>query len=232
MRRAALYLAVSIVAGSLAGTATAQMMGGGMGNGGHGGGGMGSGGSTGGSGGVGMGSGMGSGGGMDMGLGSGMNASGRLIVSAGGTAFVLSRRPSTSGSPTLLAIGPNGSTAWAWDAAAPIHDLALAGDLVIVAGSAMTHDGTTGSGTPNELVALRAATGAVAWRLSLGGAPMRLEALSDRILALVAKASVSTSGSGTGGHMGSGDAGDHGMSRSLVAVDLLGRLLWTVDLDE
>ncbi len=227
MRRAALYLAVSIVAGSLAGTATAQMMGGGTGNGGHGSGGMGSGGTTGG-----LGSGMGSGGGMDMGLGSGMNAAGRLIVSADGTAFVLSRRPSTSGSPTLLAIGPNGSTAWAWDAVAPIHDLALAGDLVIVAASGVTHDGTTGSGTPNELVALRAATRAVAWRLPLGGAPMRLEALSDRILALVAKASVSTGGSGTGGHMGSGDAGDHGMSRSLVAVDLLGRLLWTVDLDE
>ncbi|MBK9968074.1 MAG: hypothetical protein IPP07_25655 [Holophagales bacterium] len=66
----------------------------------------------------------------------------------------------------------------------------------------------------------------------LDGIPMRVEAASDRLVLLVGTPTSTTTGGSTSGHMGPGDAGFQGMRRSLVAIDLTGRLLWTVALDQ
>jgi hypothetical protein len=61
---------------------------------------------------------------------------------------------------------------------------------------------------------------------------MRVEAASDRLVLLVGAPTSTTTGGTTTGHMGPGEAGFQGMRRSLVAIDLTGRLLWTVALDQ
>ncbi len=240
MRRTATIATIAFLACSLSGAAAAQMMGGGMGSGGHG---TGHGGSTtgprgtGGMGsGSGMGGGMGSGSGMGSGMGDDMGGMGRVLVSPAGTTFVVSREltgTSTSAiADELLAISPNGTNAWSWRSTDAIRDLTLAADLLVVSVGEPDMYGTTGTAPrAGALVALRPATGAEAWRLTLDGIAMRVEAASDRLVILVATPTSTTTG-GTSGHMGSGDSGSQEMRRSLVAVDLTGRILWTVALDQ
>ena len=235
MRRTATIATIAFLACSLSGAAAAQMMGGGMGSGGHG---SGHGGSTTGPRGnrrdglrLGMGGGMGSGMGDDMG---GM---GRVLVSPAGTTFVVSRELTATGTTMiadeLLAIGPNGTNAWSWRSTDAISDLTLAADLLVVSVGEPHAYGTTGTAPrTGALVALRSTTGTEAWRLTLDGVPMRVEAASDRLVLLVGTPTSTTTGGSTSGHMGPGDAGFQGMRRSLVAVDLTGRLLWTVALDQ
>ena len=128
--------------------------------------------------------------------------------------------------------GPNGTNAWSWRSTDAIRDLTLAADLLVVSVGEPDMYGTTGTAPrAGALVALRPATGAEAWRLTLDGIAMRVEAASDRLVILVATPTSTTTG-GTSGHMGSGGTGFQGMRRSLVAVDLTGRLLWTVALDQ
>jgi len=235
MRRTATIATIAFLACSLSGAAAAQMMGGGMGSGGHGSGtGTGHGGSTTGPRGTG---GMGSGSGMGWGMGDDMGGMGRVLVSPAGTTFVVSRElagTSTSAvADELLAIGPNGTNAWSWRSTDAIRDLTLAADLLVVSVGEPHMYGSTGAAPrTGTLVALRSTTGAEAWRLALDGVPMRVEAASDRLVLLVGTPTSTTTGGSTSGHMGPGDAGFQGMRRSLVAVDLSGRLLWTVALDQ
>ncbi|MHB1046954.1 MAG: hypothetical protein ACYC4P_13180 [Thermoanaerobaculia bacterium] len=235
MRRTATIATIAILACFLSGSAAAQMMGGGMGSGGHGSGtGTGHGGSTTGPRGTG---GMGSGSGMGWGMGDDMGGMGRVLVSPTGTTFVVSRElTGTSTSATadeLLAIGPNGTNAWSWRSTDAIRDLTLAADLLIVSVGEPHVYGTAGTAPRvGSLVALRSTTGTEAWRLTLDGIPMRVEAASDRLVLLVGTPTSTTIGGGTSGHMGPGDTDFQGMRRSLVAVDLTGRLLWTVALDQ
>jgi hypothetical protein len=231
MRRTATIATIAFLACSLSGAAAAQMMGGGMGSGGHG---SGHGGSTTGPRGTG---GMGSGSGMGWGMGDDMGGMGRVLVSPAGTTFVVSRELTATGTSTvadeLLAIGPNGTNAWSWRSTDAIRDLTLAADLLVVSVGEPHGYGTTGTVLrTGALVALRSTTGAEAWRLTLAGIPMRVEAASDRLVLLVGTPTSTTTGGSTSGHMGQGDAGFQGMRRSLVAVDLTGRLLWTVALDQ
>lgn len=237
MRRTATIAAITFLACSLSGAAVAQMMGGGMGSGGHGGsttgprgtGGMGSG--------SGMGGGMGSGSGMGSGMTDEMGGMGRVLVSPAGTTFVVSRELTATGTSAiadeLLAIGPNGTNAWSWRSTDAIRDLTLAADLLVVSVGEPHMYGTTGTAPrAGALVALRSTTGAEAWRLALDGVPMRVEAAADRLVLLVGTPTSTATGGSTSGHMGSGGTGFQGMRRSLVAVDLTGRLLWTVALDQ
>lgn len=231
MRRTTTIATIAFLACSLSGAAAAQTMGGGMGSGGHG---SGHGGSTTGPRGTG---GMGSGSGMGWGMGDDMGGMGRVLVSPAGTTFVVSRELTATGTSTiageLLAIGPNGTNAWSWRSTDTIRDLTLAADLLVVSVGEPHMYGTTGTAPrTGALVALRSTTGAEAWRLALDGVPMRVEAASDRLVLLVGTPTSTTTGGSTSGHMGPGDAGFRGMRRSLVAVDLSGRLLWTVALDQ
>lgn len=235
MRRTATIATIAFLACSLSGAAAAQMMGGGMGSGGHG---TGHGGSTTGPRGTGgMGSGSGMGGGMGSGMDDDMGGMGRVLVSPAGTTFVVSRELTGTGTTAtadeLLAIGPNGTNAWSWRSTDAIRDLTLAADLLVVSVGEPHMYGSTGTAPrTGALVALRSTTGAEAWRLALDGVPMRVEAAADRLVLLVGTPTSTATGGSTSGHMGSGDTGFQGMRRSLVAVDLTGRLLWTVALDQ
>ena len=239
MKRTATIAAIAFLTCSLSGAAAAQMMGGGMGSGGQG---NGHGGSTTGprgNGGMGSGSGMGGGMGSDMGWGmdDDMGGMGRVRVSPAGTTFVVSRELTATGTSTiadeLLAIGPNGTNAWSWRSTDAIRDLTLAADLLVVSVGEPHMYGSTGTAPrTGALVALRSTTGAEAWRLALDGVPMRVEAAADRLVLLVGTPTSTATGGSTSGHMGSGGTGFQGMRRSLVAVDLTGRLLWTVALDQ
>ncbi len=229
MRRTATIAAIAFLACSLSGAAVAQMMGGGMGSGGHG---SGHGGSTTGPRGTG---GMGSGSGMGWGMGDDMGGMGRVLVSPAGTTFVVSRElaGTSAVADELLAISPNGTNAWSWRSTDVIRDLTLAADLLVVSVGEPHDYGTNGTAPrTGTLVALRSTTGTEAWRLTLDGIPMRIEAASDRLVLLVGTPTSTTTGGTTTGHMGPGEAGFQGMRRSLVAVDLTGRLLWTVALDQ
>lgn len=236
MRRTTTIATIAFLACSLSGAAAAQMMGGSGGHGnGHGGGNTGSSGTGGmGSGGTG---GMGSGSGMGGGMGDDMGGMGRILVSPAGTTFLVSREltgTSTSAvADELLAISPNGTNAWSWRSTDAIRDLTLAADILVVSVGEPHAYGTTGTAPrTGALVAVRSTTGAEAWRLTLDGIPMRVETASDRLVILVGKPTSTTTGGTTTGHMGPGDAGFQGMRRSLVAVNLSGRLLWTVALDQ
>ncbi|HQN09543.1 MAG TPA: hypothetical protein PLL76_17715 [Thermoanaerobaculia bacterium] len=231
MRRTATIAAIAFLACSLSGAAVAQMMGGGMGSGGHG---NGHGGSSTGPRGTG---GMGSGSGMGWGMGDDMGGMGRVLVSPAGTAFLVSRELAGTGTSAvadeILAISPNGTNAWSWRSTDAIRDLTLATDLLVVSTGEPHGYGTTGTAPrTGALVALRSTTGAEAWRLAIDGVAMRVEAASDRLVILVGTPTSTTTGGTTTGHMGPGEAGFQGMRRSLVAVDLTGRLLWTVALDQ
>jgi len=170
-------------------------------------------------------------------MGDNMGGMGRVLVSPAGSTFVVSRELAGTGTSAvadeLLAISPNGTNAWSWRSTDAIRDLTLAADLLVVSVGEPHAYGTTGTAPrTGALVALRSTTGAEAWRLTLDGVPMRVEAASDRLVLLVGTPTSTTSGGSTSGHMGPGDAGFQGMRRSLVAVDLTGRLLWTVALDQ
>ena len=180
---------------------------------------------------------MGSGSGMGWGMGDDMGGMGRVLVSPAGTAFLVSRELAGTGTSAvadeILAISPNGTNAWSWRSTDAIRDLTLAADLLVVSVGEPQMYGTAGTAPrAGALFALRSTTGAEVWRLTLDGIPMRVEAASDRLVLLVATPTATTTGGTTSGHMGSGDAGFQGMRRSLVAVDLSGRLLWTVALDQ
>ncbi len=231
MRRTATIAAIAFLACSLSGAAVAQMMGGGMGSGGHG---NGHGGSSTGPRGTG---GMGSGSGMGWGMGDDMGGMGRVLVSPAGTAFLVSRELAGTGTSAvadeILAISPNGTNAWSWRSTDAIRDLTLATDLLVVSTGEPHGYGTTGTAPrTGALVALRSTTGAEAWRLAIDGVAMRVEAASDRLVILVGTPTSTTTGGSTSGHMGSGDTGFQGMRRSVLAVDLTGRILWTVAIDQ
>ena len=213
-KRAATLLGITFVALAISHGAVAQMGGGGMGNGGQGGCGTGPGGGTGGSGGPGMGGGMGPG-------GQGMNGGG-LVVAPDGTAYVISRTPSTTAgaaaSVELLAVAKNGTRLWEWSAEGGIREPLLVGSLVVTAVGARDGDETPEA----TVVALQAATGTEAWRVTLDGHAARLEAAGDRILALVVKPTAAGTGAGS-----SSDP-----DRTLVAIDLTGTVLWSFSLDD
>mgnify|MGYP001127683604 FL=1 len=180
---------------------------------------------------------MGSGSGMGWGMGDNMGGMGRVLVSPAGSTFVVSRELAGTGTSAvadeLLAISPNGTNAWSWRSTDAIRDLTLATDLLVVSTGEPHGYGTTGTAPrTGALVALRSTTGAEAWRLAIDGVAMRVEAASDRLVILVGTPTSTTTGGTTTGHMGPGEAGFQGMRRSLVAVDLTGRLLWTVALDQ
>lgn len=214
-KRAAALLGITFMALAISHGAVAQMGGGGMGSGGQGGcGGTGPGGGTGGSGGPGMGGGMGPG-------GQGMNGGG-LVVAPDGTAYVISKTPSTTtgaaGTSVLVAVGKNGTQAWEWSAIGGIREPVLAGSLVITAIGARDGDETP----ETTVVALQAASGTEAWRVTVDGHAARLEPAGDRILALLVKPTATGTAAGSAS----------GPDRTLVAIDLTGTVLWSFSLDD
>lgn len=210
--------ALAALALCLSAPAAAQM-GGGMGGGGNGGG---------------MGGGMGSGNGDmgSMGMSGDMGGMDRVLVTPEGIAITVVRK-SAAGQATpstlqIVALSSSGSVLWRWDASASVHQLELAGDLVLVS-QATTGMNTGSTMTPTgSLVALRSSSGVEAWRYTPEGIVGNIEVSSDRIYALVVKATGST---GNGGHMGSGGSTGSQMSRSLVVLDIQGRVLWSFSLD-
>lgn len=211
-KRATTFAVITLLALVVSQGATAQMGGGGMGSGGQGSCGTGNGNGAGGAGGPGTGGGMGPGGAMN---------GGGLVIAPDGTSYLVTRTPATStesAASTLLAVGPNGQKAWEWTTQGGIREPLLVGGLVVaVVGDA------DGDQTPEAaVVALQAASGTEAWRVALDAHVARLEAASDRLVALVVAPETAASG-------GSASADP---DRSLVAIDLTGHVLWTFDLDD
>ncbi|KAA0252727.1 MAG: hypothetical protein EDX89_17295 [Acidobacteria bacterium] len=214
-KRATTFAVITLLALAVSQGATAQMGGGGTGSGGQGscdGNGNGNGNGTGGAGGPGMGGGMGPGGAMN---------GGGLVVAPDGTSYLVTRTPATAtetGASTLVAVGANGQKAWEWTTEGGIREPLLVGTLVVaVVGDA------DGDQTPEAaVVALQAASGTEAWRVALDAHVARLEAATDRLVALVVEPATASSD-------GSAPADP---DRSLVAIDLAGHVLWTFDVDD
>jgi outer membrane protein assembly factor BamB len=126
-----------------------------------------------------------------------------------------------------VALGPTGSVAWRWDAETGAHQLALATGLVLITTGNMTvGSGGTVTAPSGSLIALRSVSGMEAWRYAADGMVGAIEVSTDRLYAVVMKAS-STSGGGSGSGSMSGP-----MDRTLVALDLNGHVLWTFGLDD
>ncbi|MDX1583665.1 MAG: hypothetical protein R3338_08700 [Thermoanaerobaculia bacterium] len=145
----------------------------------------------------------------------------------------------------LIAVSPNGSIAWTYEANTGIHDVELVGDMVILAvveGDAFGWwDGVDDEST-SSVVALTLAAGTVAWELELDEVVRSIEGATDRLYAVSGMhgrhhsesgRSVSRPGFGFGHGPGHGPGGQTGPEeRTLFAIGLDGQLLWTVSLSD
>jgi hypothetical protein len=193
-----------------------------------------------------MGRGMGSG--MDEGMG-GMS----ILVAPDGTVVTTSvALNSTTNvySTSVVALNSTGSVAWRWVAPNGVHQIELAGNLVLVSGGHMNYDGTTTTSNV-DLTALALSNGAVAWKTALPGVAVSIEpAATNQIFVLTMQSLGAGQGSGMGsGGMGSGMGGGshHGTpgtgsgsggtgmmngARTLVALSNSGVILWSVPLSQ
>jgi hypothetical protein len=163
-------------------------------------------------------------------------------------------------STSVVALNSTGSVAWRWTAPNGVHQIELAGNLVLVSGGHMNYDGTTTTSNA-ELTALALSNGAVAWKAALPGVAVSIEPAANQIFVLTMQPGA-TQGTGTGsggmgsgmgsggmgsGGMGSGSGSHHGNpgtgtggggngmmngARTLVALSNSGVILWSVPLNQ
>jgi hypothetical protein len=174
------------------------------------------------------------------------------VVTADGTVLVFQPvadpEAATAGGVELVAVTPAGVVAWRATLGTGVHDLALAGNLVVFTQSATPG---TGGGTGTQLAAtstitaLQLAGGVEAWSTELDGIAATLASAGDRVyVRIVEPSAVAASQGGTcdgsggnggngGGNQG-GNGGGMGMNGtfSLVAVGLDGQILWSLPLAE
>jgi len=185
---------------------------------------------------------------MDDGMG-GMS----LLVAPNGTVITSSvTLNSTTNvySTSIVALNSTGSVAWRWVAPNGVHQIELAGNLVLVSGGHMNYDGTTTTSNV-DLTALALSNGAVAWKTALPGVAVSIgPAATNQIFVLTMQSLGAGQGSGMGsGGMGSGMGGGshHGTpgtgsgsggtgmmngARTLVALSNSGVILWSVPLSQ
>lgn len=153
----------------------------------------------------------------------------------------------------LVAVTPAGAVAWREPLGFGVHDLALAGNLVVLTQTAGTGPGGNSGDlatATSSVTALQLASGVQAWSTALDGIARSVAPAGDRIYVRVVKPSAtSTPRGGTGGGMhgggngggtrgGSGGGGNGGSGGgqgmngtfSLVALGLDGQVLWTLPL--
>lgn len=181
-------------------------------------------------------------GGMTGGPGGNMNGAGAmggamgnaLTVGSDGVAYTL--RATTAADTTIslevVAIRPSGTVAWATKVDGGMTRVALSGGLLLVASGGDDDMGMTGgTGTTpvaetSQLVALSTASGTIQWNLALDGFAIALEPFTNGTYVSVARANTTATGM-----MNGGSPGTHGMSRSVVAVDNTGKVIWKLDLN-
>lgn len=180
------------------------------------------------------------------GAGQGMGMGGAMLrVATNGTALVL--RPAFAGQATtpsgmeLVAMTPSGSVAWRKALGFGMHDLEIAGSLVVLSEvEGMGWDGSMGnpSAAKSNIVALELASGVEAWTTTLDGVAMSIETDSNRVYVEIVKPSSTGNGHGNRGggmHGGGGNGGGNGGMNggwmngafSLVALGLDGQILWS-----
>jgi hypothetical protein len=185
------------------------------------------------------------------------------VVAADGTVLVFQPvadpEAATPGGIELVAVTPAGVVAWRATLGTGVHDLALAGNLVVFTQSATPGAGG-GTDTPvaatSTVTALQLANGVEAWSTELDGNAASVTPAGDRIYVKVVEPSAvaasqdgtcdgsgGTGGNGGGNHGGNGgngggngrgNGGGMGMNGtfSLVAVGLDGQILWSLPLAE
>ena len=175
------------------------------------------------------------------GAGMGMES---LLVAADGTVITVRHTPpaTTEDRPTLevVAISPNKSILWTWEAQYGARVLTLDQNRVIVATN------TRGDGQPDylsSLAALSLQNGEVVWEVELEGVIHDVEpGIGMLYVLLVSPHGYQNNSRGGGGHgpgmpgnpPGSGD-GPYGPaegSRTLVAIGDGGEILWTLELTD
>ena len=164
---------------------------------------------------------------------------GGMLVAADGTALVL-KATATQGTVDLVAIKRDGTTLWTASLTGGHVELALSGNLLIVAsgGAAASGPGTGTAAAAGSLAALQLANGTQVWKTAVDGVLDGITVASDQIYGTLTKVTASTStgtgsggtGTGPGGHGGQGGSGSATVTRSLAAFGLDGAARWTVKL--
>ncbi|MBI4917579.1 MAG: hypothetical protein HY825_17205 [Acidobacteria bacterium] len=144
------------------------------------------------------------------------------VVAADGTVLVFQPvadpEAATPGGTELVAVTPAGVVAWRATLGTGVHDLALAGNLVVFTQSATAGTGS-GTGTPvaatSTVTALQLASGVEAWSTELDGLARSLAPAGDRIYVKVVEPSTAGASqggtcSGNGGNGGNGGSGGSG----------------------
>jgi len=184
---------------------------------------------------------------MPGGFGGGMNGM-NLVVADNGTVLTIRHTVGEvdvpgSGMTEVVAVAPTGGTLWTWEAEGGIHQLDVAGDLVLVSSVAWDDDhvpGTPGSGMENGsiLYALAIHSGAELWQVAFDGRVMNLEPSTNAIYAVVGDYDFEAGTIGEiiprgGMHPGQPGQPGQGMGElELVAISLDGSILWTTALNQ
>jgi outer membrane protein assembly factor BamB len=148
-----------------------------------------------------------------------------LIVGPDGALYVL-RAPSAAATAVeVVAIRPTGTTAWTAKVDGPMTRLVVTGNLLLVASGEgdMGMDSNTVPDQASRLVALSTASGSPQWQVDLDGAAATIQPFTGGVYVLVMHHDPMTGG----GMMGSGPA----VTRSIVAVDNAGKVLWKLALN-
>ena len=177
-------------------------------------------------------------------MGNGMNGM-DLTVADDGTVFTIRRVADEADVPAsntveVVAISPTGGTLWTWTSNGGVHQIEIAGNMVLV--SSMDAELDHVPGEPQEgmengsiLYALAIHSGAELWQLPFDGRLMNLEPSANVIYAVAIDHDFET-GTNTDiiprGGMHDPGTGQGMGSAKLFAISLDGNVAWTVSLNE
>lgn len=147
---------------------------------------------------------------------------GRVLVASDGKAILVKHTTTTSGSTTttstaLEAVSTAGAVAWTWTPPAGIREIVLPNGLVVVSTATAA---TTTTAASAQLVGLNLGSGAQAWSTSIDGMLNDLQVTPTGLLGIVSKTVAAT-----------GSATQATVTRSLVAFNLSGGIVWSLALD-
>jgi hypothetical protein len=195
-----------------------------------------------------------------MGAGDGMGVAGGPLVADDGTVFVIqpviASGATTPSGMEVVAVAPAGAVAWRHTLGLGAHDLAIAGDLVLVAVGGKGQQGSASGQTAatSTVVALQLTDGLEVWSATVDGNAVSLSVGGGNIYVLTVTPQAQTaagagtgagtggmrgrggmggnggSGAGMGGSGGQGNGGGQPATRSLVALSPLGAVLWSLPL--
>jgi hypothetical protein len=153
-------------------------------------------------------------GGPEMGRGDGPGFGAGLVVASDGTVFIVTEVPGTTpgtGTTTIMAVRPTGTTAWTATLANGHGRLELSGSNLLSVAETKATDGTFSS----TITAISTTSGATAWSKTIAGHVGGLTPFSGGTYAVVVVPATTSGAAAT---------------RSLVAIGNDGSILWTVAL--